>query len=123
MLWGAHLQARSLVNAITPPLLAWYPIACSSADDPPNPATDAMLMILPDPCAAICFPTAWQNRNVPVKFVESTLSHCSSVISSTEAPHETPALLIRMSMRPNSARVDCTTCSIAVLSLTSHPNA
>ena len=44
----AHLQARSRVNAITPPLLAWYGIAfATSAGAPPSPATEAMLTILP----------------------------------------------------------------------------
>src|SRR5208337_2679784 len=109
MLWGAHLHARSLVNAMTPPLLAWYPIACSSDDAPRNPATDAMLMILPERWAIIALPTLWQNRNVPVKLVERTLSHWSSVISSMGAPHDTPALLTRMSMRPNFASVASTT--------------
>src|ERR1700733_15838368 len=109
MLCGAHLHARSLVKAITPPLLAWYPIACSSADDPPNPATDAMLMILPDLCASMVLPTAWQNRNVPVKLVEMTLCHCSNVMSSTGAAHDTPALLTRMSIRPNLSSVAFTT--------------
>src|SRR6202041_2451355 len=101
MLCGAHLHARSFVKAMTPPLLAWHPIACSSDDAPTNPATEAMLIIFPEPCAAIALPTAWQNKKVPVKLVARTLSHCSRVISSTGDPHDVPALLIRMSIRPN----------------------
>src|SRR5215472_312483 len=105
----AHLQARSLVNAITPPLLAWYPMACNSADAPPKPAIEAILITLPDLWAVIALPTAWQNRKVPVRLVERTLSHWASVISSTGAPQEAPALLTRISTRPNFASVASTT--------------
>src|SRR5258708_14221104 len=102
MLCGAHLQARSLVNAITPPLLAWYPIACSSADAPPNPATQAMLMIFPDPCAVIALPAACPTSNVPVYLRARALPHSSTVSSSTRPPPDTPALVLRRSIRPHS---------------------
>src|SRR5271168_235770 len=105
ILYMPHLQARSLVKMITPPLLELYPMAEKFGDEPRSPATEAMLMIFPRRCAIMVFPTACENRKVPVRLVSITLFHCSSVIDSTGAPQEVPALLIRMSIRPNRLTV------------------
>src|SRR6201997_5338439 len=83
-------------------------MAWNSGGAPRIPATDAMLMIFPFRWPIITFPDACENRNVPVKFVSSTLFQCSSRISSTGAPQAIPALLINTSMRPNSATVAST---------------
>src|SRR5882762_2893088 len=63
--------------------------------EPRSPATDAMLIIFPRRCAIMTLPTAREKRNVPVKLVSMTLFHCSSVIASTGAPQEVPALFDR----------------------------
>ena len=61
--------------------------------EPRIPATEAMLIIFPRHCEIITLPTAWENRNVPVKFVSITLFHCSNVMSSVNAPQEVPACI------------------------------
>src|SRR2546430_11193466 len=63
-----------------------------------------MLIILPRRCGTMNFPTACEKRNVPVRFVSMTLFQCCNFISSTGAPQAVPALLMRMSIRPNCER-------------------
>src|SRR5215472_6748905 len=102
MLCGAHSQARLFVRAIIPPLLAWYPDARTiSVGEPPKPATEAMLMIFPRRWLIMTLAAAWAHRNAPVKLVSRTLFQPSRGISSAGAPQDAPALLIRMSIRPN----------------------
>src|SRR6266478_2988834 len=68
-------------------------------------------------------PTACEKRNVPVRFVSITLFHCSSRISSTGAPQDVPALLIKMSIRPKLETVASTTAFTWSGILTSQPRA
>src|SRR6266404_8604471 len=98
-------------------------IAENFGDEPRSPATEAMLIIFPRRCVIMTLPTACEKRNVPVKFVSMTLFHCSRVIASTGAPQEVPALLIKMSMRPNCLRVASATSWILEGCLTSQPSA
>src|ERR1700692_45814 len=102
MLYMPHLQAKSLVKIMTPPLLVLYQMPKKLGGEPRIPATEAMLIIFPRRCEIITLPTACENRNVPVKFVSITLFHCSNVMSSVKAPQEVPALLMRISIGPNS---------------------
>jgi len=67
------------------------------------------LIIFPRFCPIMTFPTACEHRNVPVRFVSRTLFHCSSRISSAGAPQEVPALLIKISIRPNRVSAASTT--------------
>src|SRR5438552_17432531 len=100
-------------------------MACTvSADDPPIPAIDAILMILPPrPWAIMTFPAAWVQRNVPVRLVSITLFQSARPIFSVGAPHEIPALLISTSIRPKSETVASTACWTLAGSFTSHDNA
>src|SRR5271168_5186442 len=91
--------------------------------EPRSPATEAMLMILPRRWAIMTLPTAWEKRKVPVRLVSMTLFHCSRVISSVRAPQEVPALLMRMSMRPNSLTAVSATARMLAGSFTSQPKA
>src|SRR5216684_1928481 len=68
-------------------------------------------------------PTAFEKRNVPVRFVSITLFHCSSRISSTGAPQDVPALLIKMSIRPKLETVASTTACTSLEFFTSQPRA
>ena len=71
----AHFQARSRVNAITPPLLALYGSEFMiSGGAPRSPATEAMFTILPpDPCSIIARPAACAKRKVPVRLTSIDL--------------------------------------------------
>src|ERR1700722_17932793 len=91
--------------------------------EPRSPATEAMLMIFPRRCLIMVLPTACENKKVPVRLVSITLFHCSSVIDSTGAPQEGPALLIKISMLPNSLTAASTTVSKPAGSFTSQPSA
>src|SRR5580692_5114347 len=84
---------------------------------------EAILMIFPLRCEIMIWPAACENRNVPVRFVSMTLFHCSSVIASTGAPQEVPALLIKMSRRPNCFMAASATAWMLAGSLTSQPSA
>src|SRR6476661_11229745 len=116
----AHFTARSWVKEITPPLLAWYAMACTvSGGAPLMPATEAILMILPLSCLSMILPAACAHRKVPVRLVSITLFHSANVIFSVGTPQEMPALLIRMSIFLNSATVAATNCSTLAWSFTS----
>src|SRR5262245_20854413 len=78
-----------------------------------------MLMMRPYSCFNITCPAACENRNAPVRFASMTLCHFSSGIVSGASPHDSPALLIRMSMRPKAATVRSTTSCTWPLSDTS----
>src|SRR5690349_6114906 len=60
-----------------------------------------MFMIDPLFCSSITRPAACANRKQPVRLTSITCCHLSSGMSSGISPHETPALLMRMSMRPH----------------------
>jgi hypothetical protein len=66
--------------------------------------------------------TACEVMNVPLRFVSSTVSHCSSGRSTTGVLSRlpgAPALLTRMSMRPNSPTASATTLAISFVDRTS----
>src|SRR5260370_4592643 len=98
-------------------------MACSSGGAPRRPATDAILVILTSFCAIRTLPTACENRNVPVRLVSMTLFQCSRRISSTGAPQEVPALLIKTSILPNSETAASTTSWTLPGFFTSQPSA
>ncbi len=68
--------------------------------------------------------TSWRSaarvqRNVPFSVTSSTLDHCSSVMSSTEAVPPRPALLIITSIRPKcpaAPSISAVTCTSSVTS-------
>ena len=84
MLYGAHSIANSLVRARTPPLLAQY--AAPVTGPPLCPDTDAILTILPCFRSTICLPTAWAQRNVPLRLISRLASQSASDISTAGAP-------------------------------------
>src|SRR5437879_3116775 len=99
-----HLTARSRVKLTSPPLLVLYAIESSTSGiAPPSPATEAMLMILPPPCAIMTFPAACEHKKAPVRFTSSTRRQSSTAIVATGATQARPALFTRMSIRPSSA--------------------
>ena len=57
----------------------------------------------PQPCAIICRPTAWLTKKVPFRLTAQVRSKSASVTSSAGFSGPRPALLTRMSMRPNAA--------------------
>ena len=57
-------------------------------------------MILPDPCASICFPACLLKRNTLERFVSMTVCQSSSECSTAGARRIIPALLTRISMEP-----------------------
>ena len=116
----AHFHARSRVSAMTPPFVAWYGSEfIVSAGAPCRPATDAMLTILPPPFSIIVRPTACAHRKTPVRFTSTTFCQPLSGMSSGAAPQTVPALLTRMSTRPNSWTTRATIASTDSWSLTS----
>src|SRR5205807_1119171 len=104
-----HFTARSRVKLTSPPLLVLYAIESSTSGiAPPSPATEAMLMILPPPCAIMTFPAACEHKKAPVRFTSSTRRQSSTAMVATGATQARPALFTRMSMRPSSAFVRST---------------
>ena len=67
-----------------------------------------MLTILPPPPLTISRAQACATRNAPVRLIEMILFHSSRPISRNGVFPPTPALLIRMSMRPRASTVDLT---------------
>src|SRR5439155_26870051 len=81
ILWRPHLTARSRVKLTSPPLLVLYAIESSTSGiAPPSPATDAMLLILPPPCAILPFPAACEHKNAPVRFTSSPRRQSSTAL-------------------------------------------
>src|SRR3954469_12244057 len=78
-----------------------------------------MLMILPPPAAFIRGWTAFEHRNALVRLVLMTLSHSSSSRRCGGLRTLIPALLTRISMRPNSRAVRSVIAATAALSVTS----
>src|SRR6185436_12844826 len=112
----AHDTASSRVSPIRPALVAAYAAKCGPSTDACMPAMEAMLMIRPDCRFNISRPAACAKRNAPVKLMSTTFCHLSSGMSSGSAAQVTPALLTRMSIRPNTAMVLSTTaCTSAAL--------
>ncbi len=65
-------------------------------------------MILPPPCASMPGSTQRVTTKVPRRCVAIISSHTATAIVSTGASVTKPALLTRMSMRPNAARTRST---------------
>jgi len=59
----------------------------------------------PPPLRIITRPTAWLTKNFPFRFTASVASKSASVTASAALGGPIPALLIRMSMRPNARSV------------------
>jgi hypothetical protein len=71
-------RAIDLVNAMTPPLAAAY---TEPPREPSRPASDAMLIILPNPADCIGGSTACVVANTASRFTASRCRHCSTVVS------------------------------------------
>jgi hypothetical protein len=91
--------------------------------EPVRPATDVMLTIFPERRGIITRPTAWQQRNTPVRFVPTIASHSSRGSWSSGARIRYPALFTSRSTRPNSRTVSATVRSTWAASRTSHDRA
>src|SRR5450432_1009495 len=78
-----------------------------------------MLMILPPPTAFMAGYTACEHKNALVRLVLITLSHSASSSACGALRILMPALLTRMSIRPNSRNVRSTMAVTAALSVTS----
>src|SRR5712664_90261 len=70
---------------------------------PMKPATDAMLTIFPERCCFMAGTTASIAMNVPLRFTAIIRSTSSSDADPTGVGAKMPALLIKTSIRPNSA--------------------
>src|SRR5487761_2028194 len=68
-----------------------------------RPATDATLMMRPEPRASIWRPTACVMRNMPSRLTAITWRQRSKGMSSVASPHVCPALLTRISTCPNAS--------------------
>ena len=66
---------------------------------------EAMLMILPRPCAIMWRPAACAKKNADLRLVSITASQSSSLKSTESLRRMIPALLTRMSILPNCACV------------------
>src|SRR5574341_1179658 len=85
----------------------------------PSAPMEDVLTTLPHARSRIPGRAAWQHRKVPFRLTASTASHCSSVILAAIASRLMPALLIRMSSRPNARTVSWTTRSQSAFFATS----
>src|SRR5581483_552296 len=80
---------------------------------------EAMLTMLPEPCASIFRPNAWQGRYVPFRFSAMIRSNSSSGKSSAGARNAVPAELTSTSARPSSATTRSASASTSALLVTS----
>src|SRR5207249_9159038 len=116
----AHSAPRLRVSTAAPAFAAAY---AAIPREPLRPATEVTLMILPARCRIITRPTACEKRNTPVRFVATIASHSDRGRSSSGERIRYPALLTRISMRPNALRVCATAPSTCRASPTSHATA
>src|SRR6476620_12077666 len=79
-----------------------------------------MFMIDPLFCSSMTRPAACANKKQPVRLTSMTCCHFSSGISSGIAPHDVPALFIKISTLPNSFTVASTTACTSSGFVTSH---
>src|ERR1700744_3700987 len=84
-----------------------------------TPATDERLTIEPPPLCFIARTASRQPRNAPSALIALTLRQSSSVVVSILPRTATPALLTRISSRPNAARTASTTARQRASSVTS----
>ena len=73
---------------------------------PRRPATDELLMITPERLAIMCGITRRATIQAPFKLMSSIASQASSVSSCASPYAQIPALLNRMSIRPNRSAAD-----------------
>ena len=95
----AHSSASVLVRSVSPPLLDAYGVR------PGNEISPSMLETLitrPHFCRFMVAATARQHSHGPFRLVSTTVSQSSSCNSSIGPRMLTPALLTRMSMRPDA---------------------
>ena len=89
-----------------PALLAAYACVAKSSSPPTSPSTDETLTIAPPPAARSRGIACLQQRKTLFRFVSSTVSHASSVHSSTGPSPRLrpliPAVLTSTSMRSSS---------------------
>src|SRR6266852_5409988 len=95
----------ALVSSTTPPFEAQYATALSP---PTSPHPELLLMITPLPCPIIGASAYFDIRNVPFRLMSICRSHSSSEHSSAVCGKKTPALLNRISSRPNERSVSST---------------
>src|SRR5581483_8652652 len=80
---------------------------------------EAMLTMLPEPCASIFRPNAWQGRYVPFRFKAMIRSNSSSGKSSAGERNAVPAELTSTSARPSSPTTRSASASTSALLVTS----
>ena len=108
---GAHADDEDVVRASStpavrvsmrmPPLDRQYAVLPGIGQ---SSCTEVMLMMRPPPpCLIICLAASCVPKNALFRLIASTLSYCSSVVSSTEVRVSMPALFTMMSSRPNAS--------------------
>src|ERR1700722_5814432 len=83
------------------------------------PAPLAVLIITPPPCFIMCGIAYLHPKNTPFRHTSTTQSHSSSLVSTTVLGTKTPALLNRISRRPNPRTVSSTMRSTSAATRTS----
>jgi hypothetical protein len=101
----AQAVASARVICTTPPLLAAY----GAANEAPKiDIMEPMLMILPRPARFSSGYAACEQRKALVRLVSMTACHSASINCSGGLRIEVPALLTRISSRPNYATASAT---------------
>ena len=80
---------------------------------------DEMLTIAPPPAATMCGTTSLLRRNADVTLKRKAISNDRSLVAVNALGSDPPALLSRMSMRPNSSTTRATRCSSCSVTVTS----
>src|SRR5258708_6748058 len=102
MLSFAHAVAMARLSCTMPPLLAAY----GAVNEAPKiDIIEPILITLPPPARRISGYAAWLNRKALVRLVSITACHSAAVYSCGCLRILLPALLTRMSSRPNFATV------------------
>ena len=119
--FGANSRARTRVIWLSPAFAAEYPTMPWTTC---TPAPDEMFTTTPVPAVSTIRGTAKRvSRNGLVRLNRTTFSKARSLVSSAGFGNEPPALLTRMSSRPNRSRVAATRCSSWLVSVTSQATA
>ena len=98
--FGPYSRANDTVIALSAAFAEPYGTTCGNAMRPPDEET---LMMAPPSAAAMRCATWLASRNGPLKLRPTILSNRSSLTSWLGTRGPMPALLTRMSTRPNSA--------------------
>src|SRR3989338_6841133 len=114
--YGPHSMARTRVKCITPALAVPYAAlsGCTRMAE-----VELMLMILPYRCLIMTGATVWLTKNSPARSVAVTWSHVRRLRRNAASPPQTPALLMRMSIRGNTCRACLTARCTTAWSVTS----